>query len=114
MMVRIPIPAAVQRIGEVLLLRLRRHWVVPLNVHLSVLIIFLLTATAVPLVWLIYDRGRDVAIAAARERMQLLTQRTADRYEIVFNNVEPFVTMAALSETFARPPPADLDRKQQT
>lgn len=93
---------------------LHRPWVGPLNVHLSLLIILLLAATAVPLVWLSYDRGRDVALAAAVESMQLLTQRTADRYRIVFDSVEPFVTMAAISDAFATPPPAALERKQET
>lgn len=93
---------------------LRRPWVGPLNVHLSLLIILLLAATAVPLVWLSYDRGRDVALAAAVESMDLLTQRTADRYRIVFDSVEPFVTMASVSDAFATPPPAAPERKQET
>ncbi len=93
---------------------LRRPWVGPLNVHLSLLIILLLAATAVPLVWLAYDRGRDVALGAAVESMQLLKQRTVDRYRIVFDSVEPFVTMAAVSDAFSRPPPAALERKQET
>lgn len=93
---------------------LRKHWVGPLNVHLSLLIILLLAATAVPLVWLSYDRGRDAALSAAVGSMQLLTQRTADRYRIVFDSAEPFVTMAAVSDAFARPPPDALERKQET
>ncbi|WP_202310285.1 adenylate/guanylate cyclase domain-containing protein [Mesorhizobium sp. L-8-10] len=93
---------------------LRKHWVGPLNVHLSLLIILLLAATAVPLVWLSYDRGRHLALSAAAESMQLLTERTADRYRIVFDSVEPFVTMTAVSDAFATPPPGALERKQQT
>lgn len=93
---------------------LYRRWAGPLDVHLSVLVILLLTATAVPLVWVSYDRGKDVGVAAARQRMELLTERTADRYGIVFDNVEPFVTMAAVSETFATSPAVALDRKIAT
>ena len=88
-------------------------WAGPLNLHLSLLIILLLVCTAVPLVWLSYMRGRDAAIDAALGRMQLLTERTVDRYGIVFNNVVPVVTMASVSETFASPPPAALMQKQQ-
>lgn len=90
----------------------RGRWAGPLNVHLSFLIILLLACTAVPLIWLSYARGRDAAVEAAVERMQLLTERTVDRYAIVFDTASPIVTMAAVSETFLTPPDTGLERKQ--
>ena len=90
----------------------RTRWAGPLNIYLSLLIILLLAGVAVPLVWLSYERGRDAAVASAAAQMRLLTERTMDRYRIVFGNAEPIVTMVAVSESLDRSPPDDIDMKK--
>jgi class 3 adenylate cyclase len=84
----------------------RDPWAGPLKVHLSLLIITLLIGVALPLIWLGYERGHSAAVAAAEQEMRLLTDRTVDRYRIVFGNAAPIVSMAAASEAFVKPPPA--------
>jgi adenylate cyclase len=86
-------------------------WAGPLKLHLSLLIILLLLAVALPLIWMAYQRGQAAAEMAADEKMRLLTERTGDRFRIVFGDAVPLVAMAALSEAFADPPPADLAAK---
>lgn len=87
------------------------QWAGPLKLHLSLLIILLLLTVALPLIWMAYQRGQAAAEMAAHEKMQLLTERTGDRFRIVFGDAVPLVAMAALSEAFADPPPADLAAK---
>lgn len=88
-----------------------RHWAGPLKLHLSLLIILLLLAVALPLIWMAHQRGQAAAKMAANEKMQLLTERTGDRFRIVFGDAAPLVAMTALSDAFARPPPAELAAK---
>lgn len=88
-----------------------RHWAGPLKLHLSLLIILLLLGVALPLIWMAYQRGQAAAEMAAHEKMQLLTERTGDRFRIVFGDAVPLVAMAALSDAFADPPPVGLAAK---
>lgn len=86
-------------------------WAGPLKLHLSLLIILLLLGVALPLIWMSHQRGQAAAELAANDKMQLLTERSADRFRIVFGDAVPLVSMAALSDTLAKPPPADLAAK---
>ncbi|MFZ5673616.1 MAG: adenylate/guanylate cyclase domain-containing protein [Pseudomonadota bacterium] len=86
-------------------------WAGPLKLHLSLLIILLLLGVALPLIWMAYQRGQAAAEMAANDKMRLLTERTGDRFRIVFGDAVPLVAMAALSEAFAEPPPAGLAAK---
>lgn len=88
-----------------------RHWAGPLKLHLSLLIILLLLAVALPLIWMAHQRGEAAARMAANEKMQLLSERTGDRFRIVFGDAVPLIAMTALSDAFARPPPAELAAK---
>ncbi|QIG52401.1 adenylate/guanylate cyclase domain-containing protein [Nordella sp. HKS 07] len=86
-------------------------WAGPLKLHLSLLIILLLLGVALPLIWMAHQRGEAAAETAADEKMQLLSERTTDRFRIVFGDAVPLVSMAAISDAFATPPPADLPAK---
>lgn len=89
----------------------RTPWAGPLKLYLSLLIILLLLGVALPLIWMAHQRGENAAEMAADEKMRLLTERTADRFRIVFGDAVPLVSMAAISDAFATPPPADLPAK---
>lgn len=89
----------------------RASWAGPLKLHLSLLIILLLLGVALPLIWMAHQRGESAAETAADEKMQLLSERTTDRFRIVFGDAVPLLSMAAISDAFASPPPADLPAK---
>lgn len=73
----------------------------PLKVHLSLLIILLLIGIAGPLIWLSYDRGRSAAVADAGRQMSALTERTLDRYRLLFADAVPILNMLAAAEATA-------------
>lgn len=89
----------------------RASWAGPLKLHLSLLIILLLLGVALPLIWMAQQHGETAAESAAGDKMQLLTERTSDRFRVVFGDAVPLVSMAAISDAFANPPPSDLPAK---
>ena len=70
----------------------------PLRIHLSVLIVTLLFAVALPLIWLAQRSGEDLALRSASERMRLLAARTVERYEEVFDDALTVVSLGSATE----------------
>jgi adenylate cyclase len=84
----------------------------PLRIHLSVLIVALLFAVALPLIWLAQSSGESLALHSAAERMHLLAARAVERYEEVFGDAVTVVRLAATTEALAAPPPEGIDFKK--
>ena len=83
----------------------------PLRFHLSLIVVLLLVVVSLALVGINYARGRDAALAAADERMQLLADRVLARFEGSFRQATAFVVQASSLDLFATPPPEQLDGK---
>ena len=60
---------------------------------MSLLIILLLVGIAGPLIWLSYERGRSAAIADANGQMAALTEKTMDRYRLLFADAVPILNV---------------------
>jgi adenylate cyclase len=87
------------------------RWVRPLRLHLSIVIILLLIGISVPLMWLTYAQGRQMALATAEEQMSQLSQRTIDRYRSIFGDGYSTVTVASVLQPLLSPPSDDLKAK---
>ena len=74
-------------------------------------ICLLLMGTAVPVMWLSYEQGKRTALAAAEQRMSLLSQHAIDRYRNVFGDGYSAATMASALDTLRLEPEVDLDAK---
>lgn len=87
------------------------RWVRPLRLHLSIVIVLLLVAISVPVMWLTFEQGKRTALAAAEQRMSLLSQHAIDRYRSVFGDGYSVVTMASVLDMLRWQPEIDLDAK---
>jgi len=86
-------------------------WIRPLRLHLSLVICLLLIGTAVPVMWLNYEQGKRAALAAAEQRMSLLSQHAIDRYKSVFGDGYSVATMASALDALRSKPEDDLGAK---
>lgn len=89
----------------------RSVWSRPLRIHLSVVIVLLLVAIALPLIWLSYTQGVRLSATAATQQMRLLGGRAAERYQTVLGDGLSAASTLSASQAFRSHPPADLDAK---
>lgn len=85
----------------------------PLKLHLSLLITLLLVGIAGPLIWLSYERGQSAAIADASRQMAALTERTMDRYRLLFADAVPIINMLSAAEATSTASPDALAAKKR-
>ena len=84
----------------------------PLKLHLSLLIILLLVGIAGPLIWLSHQRGQAAAIADANRQMTALSERTMDRYRLLFADAVPILNVLAAADAIAKVSPETLTARR--
>ncbi|MGE3877020.1 MAG: cache domain-containing protein, partial [Parvibaculaceae bacterium] len=80
---------------------------------MSLLIILLLIGIAGPLIWLSFERGRAAALADANRQMTALSERTMDRYRLLFADAVPILNMLSVAEATATSAPDAVTAKRQ-
>jgi len=90
-----------------------KGWSKPLRVHLSFIIVALLVAISAALLALTYRQGKQQALSAAKEQMDLLSDQTLGLYESIFRDGQAVVMIASVLQSLREAPPADLDVKRR-